>query len=465
MKFKKIMIYILIFVLCFGLAACGDGISNSKLQKLLRENGYNYESAKVETILDLNDNVNGLDNSNKNKLVLINNNGYYGLAVINTETNKVTIPALGYTPLNVVQQEIWNMGKDINIKDVAILKKYIERYGINGLEEKEYAEEYLREITGKNGIIDTEKAQSIISSSTMNIFPNISSNDEVTVLFEDDSAVPVYYTTQSNIMAYNWNGIFPENVYNIWKASTDSRTQQTMMALYGQPYLPKTVWAVVDSDLNEVGTYDSLEEVKTKLLSKNTNETNTPKSGTVIVYKVNSSNKKTNTLDVAKEMIALRLKNMGYDDVTINIKDSDKIEVTLPTQDNIEDFAKTLISSSNLKLTDYKENVLLTDTDIKKVSVEQDTDNSPYYILLKFTKEGKSKFKKATSEVAKIAPPNNHINIVIDNSIISSPTITQEIDTDSCMISGKFSQEEVKDFERQINYAINKPEIEILETR
>ena len=46
------------------------------------------------------------------------------------------------------------------------------------------------------------------------------------------------------------------------------------MALYGQPYLPKTVWAVVDNDLNEVETYDSLEEVKTKLLSKNTNETN-----------------------------------------------------------------------------------------------------------------------------------------------------------------------------------------------
>ncbi len=464
MKLKKIMIYILIFALCFGLTACGNGISNSKLQKLLRENGYNYESAKVETILDLNDNVNGLDNSNKNKLVLINNNGYYGLAVINTETNKVTIPALGYTPLNVVQQEIWNMGKDINIKDVTIFKKYIERYGINSLEEKEYAEEYLRELTGKNGIIDTEKAQSIISSSTMNIFPNISSNDEVTVLFEDDSAVPVYYTTQSNIMAYNWNGIFPENVYNIWKASTDSRTQQTMMALYGQPYLPKTVWAVVDSDLNEIGTYDSLEEVKTKLLSKNTNETNTPKSGTVIVYKVNSSNKKTNTLDVVKEMIALRLKNMGYDDVTINIKDSDKIEVTLPTQDNIEDFAKTLISSSDLKFIDYNENVLLTDNDIKEVKAEYDEQNNSYYLLWIFTQEGKGKFKKATYDVSKIPNPNNYIKILLDDSVVSAPVVSQEMDNDACMI-GNFSQEEAKDFEHQINYIINKPKIEILETR
>ena len=54
MKLKTIVIYILIFVLCFGLTACGDGISNKNLQKILRENGYNYESAKAETILDLN---------------------------------------------------------------------------------------------------------------------------------------------------------------------------------------------------------------------------------------------------------------------------------------------------------------------------------------------------------------------------------------------------------------------------
>ena len=265
-------------------------------------------------------------------------------------------------------------------------------------------------------------------------------------------------------MAYNWNGIFPENVYNIWKASTDSRTQQTMMALYGQPYLPKTVWAVVDSDLNEVGTYDSLEEVKTKLLSKNTNETNTPKSGTVIVYKVNSSNKKTNTLDVAKEMIALRLKNMGYDDVTINIKDSDKIEVTLPTQDSIEDFAKTLISSSDLKFIDYNENVLLTDNDIKEVKAEYDEQNNSYYLLWIFTQEGKGKFKKATYDVSKIPNPNNYIKILLDDSVVSAPVVSQEMDNDACMI-GNFSQEEAKDFEHQINYIINKPKIEILETR
>lgn len=305
MNFKRVILYITTIAICIALSACSNNLSNRQLRKILKDNGYNYESAKVETILDLNNDVNGLDNSNQNKLVLINNNGYYGLAVINTETNKVTIPSFGYTPLNVVQQEIWNMGKDINIKDAAILKKYIEQYGINGLEEKEYAEKYLREITGKDGIISTQTAQSIISNSTMNMFPNISSNDEVTVLFEDDSAVPVYYTTQSNIMAYNWNGIFPENVYNIWKASTDSRTQQTMVALYGQPYVPKTVWAVVDSDLNEVGTYDSLEEVKTKLLSKNTKETNNASSAPKTTPKETENNSNANESNITNGILIM----------------------------------------------------------------------------------------------------------------------------------------------------------------
>ena len=268
MNFKRIILYITTIAICITLSACGNNLSNSQLQKILKANGYNYESAKLATILELSSNIEGLDNNDKNKLVLVCYGDYYGLAIINTETEKVTIPTFGYVPLNVIQQKIWTMDKDINIKNVSILKNYIEQYGINGLEEKEYAEKYLRELTGKDGIISTPIAQNIISNSTMNIFPQISSNDEVTVLFEDDSAVPLYYTMQSNIMAYNWNSIFPENVYNIWKANTDSRTQQTMVALYGQPYVSKTVWAVVDSDLKKVGTYESLEDAKNKLLTK-----------------------------------------------------------------------------------------------------------------------------------------------------------------------------------------------------
>ncbi len=266
MKFKRIISYVTIFVICIALSACETGLTDKKLKKLLKDNGYNLESAKIETILDLENGIEGLEDSDQNKLVLINNEGNYGLAVINTETDTVTVPAFGYTPLNVVQMEIWSMGKDTNIENADIMKKYIEQYGIHGLEEKEYAEEYLREITGTNGIISTDIAQNIISNSTMQMFPSINSNDEVTVLFEENSAVPMYYAMQSSQSVYNWDGIFSESVYEVWKASADRETQQLTEAMYGPPYVSETVWAVVDSDLNEAGTYKSLEAAKNKLM-------------------------------------------------------------------------------------------------------------------------------------------------------------------------------------------------------
>lgn len=268
--FKKLKIvtpYIVIIAMCMVLSACANVLSNGKLQSVLRENGNGYETAKVETAVDLDNSDESSDT--QNKLVLVNNNGSYDVVIINTGTNTVTLPAFRYIPLYAVQQEIWKMGKDVNIKDIGILKKYLELYGITGLDENiENSEEYLREITGKDGIISTETARNAISNATTTMFPNVKSGGEVTVLFEENNAVPMFYTLQTSQMVYNWNSIFAEDVYRVWKASTDSQTQQVMQAMYGPPYVNKTVWAVFDREIKKVGNYDSLEEVKNKLASK-----------------------------------------------------------------------------------------------------------------------------------------------------------------------------------------------------
>lgn len=404
MKFKRIISYITVFVICLTLSACGNGLSNRKLQKLLRENRYNYDSAKVETVLALDNNINGLDDNGSNKLVLINNNGYYGLAVINIETNKVTISTFGYIPLNVVQQEIWDMGKDVNIKNASILKKYIEQYGINGLENKEYAEEYLREITGTDGIIQTETAQNIISNSTMSIFQNIKSPDEVTVLFEENSAVPLYYTMQSSEMVYNWSSLWPERQYEFVKASLDRNTLSRIAAMYGPPYVSKTVWAVVNSDLKEIGTFNSLESAKAVLLSKNKTNANT------------LSNEKDTSNQSAK-----------------NEQKTDDI---------------------GLRFTDYNNNTMLTGKDISSVRTEYDDNKNQYYIELTFTAQGRKKFKKATADVAKLSSPNNKLDIKLDGCVISSPSVSEEIDSDSCVISGEFSKENAESLAKQIEDAM-----------
>lgn len=266
------MIYILIFALCFGLTACGDGVSNRDLQKILVENGLSQsevKDVKVEKVINLENAIKGLDSSDYNKLILFNHDNKYIPVIVNTKTQKLTDTVTKFVPLNVIYDEFQVSDLDTNIKNMIIYKKYLEKYGLGCLENAEYAREYLREVTGKNGIIDTAKARKIVSNSAAQTFPNINSADDITILFEDDNAVPMYYIGAETKMAYNWNGIFPENVYNVWKANADSRTQQTMMALYGQPYAMRTVWVALDKDLNRLGTYSSLNDAKNKLLSKN----------------------------------------------------------------------------------------------------------------------------------------------------------------------------------------------------
>lgn len=461
---KKVIISLITVLFTINLCACGNGISNRTLRKMLKENGYSSQivnSSKIDATLDLK-----MKGSEGDKLVLVRCNNNYALVVLNTKTNKFVDLAFGYVPLNVIQQEIWNCDKDVNIKDMNIIKKYIEKNGVDCFTYKTFAEEYLREITGKNGLVSTERAQRIISNSTTKIFSEIESSDEVTVLFEEDSAVPMYYTMESTEMVYNWHHL-PESVYGVWKASMDRQTQQVAEAMYGPPYVMETVWAVVDSDLKEVGTYNTLEEVKKKLLHTNESKSKSSisKSGTTIVYKINSDKLKTDSLDIAKEILSTRLNDLGYakNETEIKIKDNNKIEVILPIQDDIKHTAQLLIPDTTLKFVDYNNNILLTENDIQKVSTER--NKTTYCVTLEFSEQGRKKFKTATSNISKMAKPDKYIAIILNDDLISAPIITQEIDSELCMISGDLSKEEAKELENKIRNSMYKSSFNIVETR
>ena len=105
------------------------------------------------------------------------------------------------------------------------------------------------------------------------ILPNISSLPQSEVIFEDGNANPAYYAGLSKEMKYRWNHVFPESVYKVWEASVDRETQNITKAMYGQPYELQEVWAVVDKNLNEVGTYNSLSTVK-EIFEKNKKKLN-----------------------------------------------------------------------------------------------------------------------------------------------------------------------------------------------
>lgn len=262
---KRRIVFILTAIsLSLALSSCLNHISDRQINKILDAYGYSSDTGEpvdVVEVIDLKPGTKGLSENDDNKLVLVHDVGY-GIAIVNTITDELTIPEFWFTPLNIVQTEIWNDDEDTNIEDLNIIADYYEKYGIDCFEEQTYAEEYLREISGSSGIIPTDEARDAISGSAARMFPDISSSDDIKIIFEDGSAVPMYYTTYSPTMVYNWSGVLDESVYNVWKASTDSQTQEIMAGLYGPPYVMKSVCAVVDKNLNEVGTFDSFEEAE-----------------------------------------------------------------------------------------------------------------------------------------------------------------------------------------------------------
>lgn len=389
---KKILILVISIFISISLTACGNGLSDRQLTKILKENGYTPNKAKVLSVVDCPSNIEGLENGN-NKFVLtsdtVNGTTNHAFCIINTDTRHITNIPFQYTPLNFVQQGIWLKDNITNMNCFNIARKYIEKYGVNAFTDKDHAEEYLRELTKNNHVMNTVEAQDIINNSVIQIFPKITSLDDVTVFYEDNSAVPLYYATESTDMVYNWNGIFDESVYKVWAASTDRESQSIMQAMYGSPYVMKECVAVVDSNMNQVGTFKSMDEAKAQLKGKSASSSS------------NTSNARI------------------------------------------------------LKFVDCNNNILLDRNDIEEINVEANeqqngNDDDTYCVVFKFTVDGRKKFKKATADVSQIPKPNNHINIMIDDTIISSPTVSQEVDSETCILSGTFSEDEANELAERL---------------
>ncbi len=265
-----VTILVLAILSVFSIAA--GSIFNFKYNHILSENGYPKDATVVKAI-NLKDNVKGLDNSKFNKLILVyaSNRGKYdskggisNIAVMNTKDKTVKSVVFRFVPLNATMMELDFVTKKDNIKNLAIIKDFIEKYGFDCMSNQNYAEEYMRKVTGKDGIIPTSKAKDAIQNSITTLFPKAKSNNDVTVLYEKDCAVPRYYTTQITEKTYRWDSIIPEEAFEDWKASLDKTTYNFMVKDYGEPYFLKTYWVVYDHTFNKRGTCSSLDDVKKK---------------------------------------------------------------------------------------------------------------------------------------------------------------------------------------------------------
>lgn len=175
---------------------------------------------------------------------------------------------------------------------------------------------------------------------------------------------------------------------------------------------------------------------------KNERKTDIPKGETtVIVFKTENDNPTADEMEDIKNVLLNRLDSLGYYNSEIAVSGANKIEVCVPYLKDAKEVAETLGQAAKLKFSDESGNTILDGESIKSAEADKKEVNGTeqYSVTLELTKQGRKKFAKATAQ--NIGKP---IYIILDDCVLAAPTVQSEIDSDSCTITGDFTEDEAK---------------------
>ena len=178
--------------------------------------------------------------------------------------------------------------------------------------------------------------------------------------------------------------------------------------------------------------------------------------GSVITFQSSKQNPTDAEMDIVESIFNARLTNAGYTEARISRGNEGQITVEIPSVTNTDEAASLLGSTAKLTFQDADGNVVLDGaTDIKGAEYKYgQTSNtasaSQAYVQLTLTQEAVSKFAEATKTAAARSDGKNYISIVMDDNIISSPSVKQEINSETCIIEGNFTPETAQELANQI---------------
>ncbi len=176
--------------------------------------------------------------------------------------------------------------------------------------------------------------------------------------------------------------------------------------------------------------------------------------GSELVFEAADENVKVTDkdLDAAQEVLRTRLAAQGYTEAIVAKHGENRIKVEIPGED-VENAEELLGKTAKLSFTDHEGTVVLEGEDVKGAKAEygpvSDGSNA-YKVTLTFTSEGTKKFSEATGRISQLTKPNNVINIVLDNAVVSAPSVSTQITESECYIEGDFTDEEAKTLASQI---------------
>lgn len=204
--------------------------------------------------------------------------------------------------------------------------------------------------------------------------------------------------------------------------------------------------------------------------------------GTHLVYKLDTDKidpKDTqDAINSAVDIIDKRVNALGVSEPIVQsakIANTNNIIVELPGIKNIDEATNLIGKTAQLTFWETDSNMELGSEEnlnigwketglngshLKKAEVRFDQNTGYPYISLTFNNDGKELFKEITQK--NIGKP---VAIVLDNEIISAPSVQSVIETGDAMITGKFSIEESKNLTKLLNAGALPVPIELVEQR
>ena len=173
--------------------------------------------------------------------------------------------------------------------------------------------------------------------------------------------------------------------------------------------------------------------------------------------------KRTDALTGVRNIIESRVNLFGISESTVqtsNFEGKDRIIVELPGISNTAEAISLIGKTAQLSFAEVKEipgeagaspsAVLeptdLTGADLKTAEVTFEGNTGVPAISLQFTDEGAKKFEEITGRNV-----GRELPIILDNQIISAPTVSEKIIGGNAQISGQFTIDEAKNLAIQLN--------------
>ncbi len=178
--------------------------------------------------------------------------------------------------------------------------------------------------------------------------------------------------------------------------------------------------------------------------------------GSVITFEADAENPTDEQMNIVESIFQTRMTNAGYTEARISKSEGGKITVEIPSVTDTDKAAELLGDVAELTFRDADGNIVLDGaTDIKDAKyvygpVGQNSVSQPH-VVVQFEASAVEKFAKATKDAAaKSAEGKNYIAIMMDEAIVSSPSVAEEINAESCTISGNFTPETAQDLANKI---------------